>query len=117
MPSQLYHANVAFGANITGYFVIQAGSLQEAAALAVKAYDQNTAVQLANGDTRTRGNTAGIVNNLANTGAAVTVYVKNPTEGLANAWQLTVQAAAITPPTLATYTANGIGAAYSTIGA
>lgn len=119
MPASLYHANVAFGANITGYFVIQANSVQDAASLAVRAYDQNASVQLANGDSRYRGNTAGIVNNVANTEAQAIVYVKDPAnqEFPAKAWEVKVNAARIIAPTIATYGANGAPAVLSTTGA
>lgn len=119
MPTQTYYANVVFGANISNYFVLTANSIQDAAGLAVQYYDQNTVVSLANGDTRRYGTLAKDRNAIGSNGYAAIVYVKDPSSpaGLANAWQMTVQTSALTVPIAATYSANGIGAGYSTFGA
>jgi len=119
MPTQTYYANVVFGSNVSNYFVLQADNIQQAAALAVQYYDQNTVVSLANGDTRRYGTLAKGHNAIGSNGYAAIVYVKDPSSpaGLANAWQMTVQTAALTVPVAATYSANGINAGYSTFGA
>lgn len=119
MPQQLYQANVVFGANISGYFTLQANSVQDAAGLALTKYDQNSVVSLANGDTRFYGTLAKDKNAIGSNGYSATVYVKDPSNpvGLANAWTMTVQSTTLAVPIVATYGANGIGAVFSTFGA
>ena len=119
MPAQNYQANVVFGANISGYFVVYANSVQDAATLALTRYDQNTAVNLPNGDIRVYGTLAKDKNAIGSNSYAATVYVKDPSApaGLANAWAVTAFSAALTVPVAATYGANGASATYSTFGA
>jgi hypothetical protein len=52
MPFQVYQANVIFGANTTGPIVILGNTIQEVAETALRAMDQNSAVLLANGESR-----------------------------------------------------------------
>ena len=114
MSQQLYLANVVFGANITNYFTILANTVQEAAALAAQAYDQNTTVYLANGAARSYGS-ATRINAAGSNNATITVYIKDPAAPLlgptgtanTNAWLMSVTTAAIAVPTVATYTASG----------
>jgi hypothetical protein len=116
MPQQIYLANVVFGANITNYFPILANNVGDAASLALRAYDQNAAITLANGVVRSVGNTAGVLNAVGSNNLTGTVYVKDPANPLMSigassyAYQMTVFANTITPVVAATYIANGINA-------
>lgn len=117
MSQQLYFANVVFGANITNYFTVVANTVQEAAEVAARAYDQNTTVFLANGAARSYG-AANRINAAGSNNATITVFVKDPGAPLlgpsgtanTNAWQISVTTAAIAVPAVATYSATGLNA-------
>lgn len=79
MPLQLYQANVVFGANTTGPIVVLGNTIQEVADTALRSLDQNTLVQLANGEFRAaaRLNTGVIGTIYSNTRTAF-VLVRDP---------------------------------------
>lgn len=66
MPFQAYQANVVFGANTTGPFLVFGNTIQEVADTALRSLDQNVVVQLANGEFRAAARLA--------TGAIGTIY-------------------------------------------
>lgn len=79
MPFQAYQANVVFGTNTTGPFIVLANTIQEAADTALRAFDQNTLIQLANGEFRAAARlaTAAIGTVYSNTRTAF-VLVRDP---------------------------------------
>lgn len=109
MSTQNYIANVSFGANTTMPFVILANTYQDAARLAALAYDQNTAVTLANGESRFAARlNPGVVNSVGSNSRSLTVTVTDPSAaifGAANTFVMTVVSTAIAPVVAATYNA------------
>jgi len=109
MSFQNYIANVSFGANTTGPFVILANTFQDAARQAAQAYDQNTAVTLANGEIRFAARlNPGVVNSVGSNNRSLTVTVIDPsapTFGAPNTFVMTVATTAISPVVAAVYNA------------
>lgn len=107
MPMQNYIANVSFGANTTLPFVVFANTFQDAANKAALAYDQNTAVTLANGETRFAARlNPGVVNSVGSNNRSLTVFVTDPASppfGVTNTFTMTVSTVAISPVVAATY--------------
>ena len=111
MPAQLYTANVLFGANTTLPFVILANTVQDAAQLALRAYDQNAAITLANGDTRPANRLAASIplNAVGSNNYFATVFIRDPSDPKlgSNSYQMNVSTVAIAPITVATYASSG----------
>jgi hypothetical protein len=84
MPTQIYYANVSYGANTTTYFQVLANTYQDAAQQAVERYEANAAIALPNGDIRF-ANPNGAKTPIGNsTGRRATVYVRDPSITEAN---------------------------------
>ena len=109
MPQQNYIANTLFGANTSMPFVVYANTLQEAAAKAAQAYDQNTAVTLANGESRFAARlNPGVVNSVGSNSRSMTVVVTDPAAppfGVTNPFTITVSSVADVPVKSAVYNA------------
>lgn len=123
MPFQTYQANVVFGSNTTGPFVLLGNTIQEVADTALRALDQNTLVQLANGDFRAAGRlaTAAIGTIYSNTRTAFVLVrdpsvtpFNSPTVFGANAFNVSITTTGYTDLTRPVTNRDGTGASGTT---